>query len=229
MEETRGERVREAMCDLLCDTLRTNNKFIWTHARAVYVEIGDLTLDAMGMMGDAPRTISKYPAMDMSSTRLFFAAHVLNPLGNGILSAVLDGNMPACFMMLRLLLETLLTCWCADQDYSGLNRFDERLSSFHKKPTVFSGLCKRLDSDLKTEGVILNLWKSLSNNWVHSSRQAARFMETIDKTGDPPSSSVMIPVRYGTEDVEFLELLGTQVQQFRKILKIASEKWPAVS
>jgi hypothetical protein len=225
MEETFPKGARDKMCDLLCSTIRENEEFMWKHARAAYNEIAKLSTDSSRIMSGAPPQIQT-PAGYLSSARAFFANHVLNPIGSGILSALLDGNIPACFMMLRLLLETLLTCWYADQKYGGLDQFDARLASVQDEKIRVSDICARLESGLKIDGVIIDQWRSLSSEWIHSPNQAGRFVDAIARKGSPPSWSLMIPISYVKEDVEFLEDLGKQIQKFRSTMRATFDTWP---
>ena len=54
--------------------------------------------------------------------------HVLMPVGGAIYVNALTGNLPACFMELRLALESLVKCYLADLKYSDRPFFQEKLN-----------------------------------------------------------------------------------------------------
>ncbi len=54
MKETFPKGARDELCNLLCNTIRENEEFMWNYARASYNEIAALSTDSIRVMAGAP-------------------------------------------------------------------------------------------------------------------------------------------------------------------------------
>ena len=87
----------------------------------------------------------------------FFFYHVLRPFSCAIHTDVLTGNLPACFMELRLMLESLAKFYLADSKYPEQTFFQERLEVAHIHIRTLHLLAAIYDAFQKTDGVVQKL------------------------------------------------------------------------
>ncbi|MGY5148633.1 MAG: hypothetical protein ACW9W3_01050 [Candidatus Nitrosopumilus sp. bin_68KS] len=194
----------ESYADLLVDVVRQNEDFFKsTKTRENYLrEIVDLTMDSIDLV---PKS------KDMSDPKLAFWIHAMQPLSNGIFTSLVSGNILACFMQLRLLLE-----------YLALNSAAEKIPGdnlLEKYKTVRSDYGDKYISDLLRDFDVkaLKLWKKISK-WHHAITYSKRIEKTTADEG-AKLWSLMQPAFYSKEDERELKELHNSVSLFRTILK----------
>lgn len=79
-------------------------------------EVVDLVNDVIDYW---PRKLSsrEFTELAAKSAFLFSTLHIIWPLSNGVFIDLLEGNLPACFMQLRLIVETATKALYADYEY----------------------------------------------------------------------------------------------------------------
>lgn len=112
-EETKSSSAVDEYFAQIVGVMRENEKFIRGNAKGAYEEVIELINDVIDEIGFAvgkPKREKDYLEYSMS----FFTYHVLMPFSYAIYLDLLAGNVPACFMELRLMLESLAKCYLAD-------------------------------------------------------------------------------------------------------------------
>ena len=194
---------RESYTDMICKTIRENEKFFQSddELKKIYTEIVTLVDDALGM----------FPLDDkFSDPRVEFVMNGLQPFTQGIYLCALSGNIVACFMQLRLLIEYLAITYFADkiQGDNLLEKLEKVRIDYDNKR--ISDMIKKFDLQA------FSLWKSTSE-WHHAKSYSRRIEKTIIDEG-VKLWSIIQPAPYHKEDKEELMELFQSIQKFRKIL-----------
>ena len=118
---------RKEYLDHIFQVMKENESFLYGDSAKAYEEVVGLTNDAVDYIGFA---IEKGASVEtfVKCAVLYFLNHVLTPVSGAIYINTLTGNLPACFMELRLALESLVKCYLADLKYSERLFFQERLN-----------------------------------------------------------------------------------------------------
>src|SRR5262245_22836569 len=123
----------------IAETINANESFLLNNARGVIEEVVGLTNDAIDIMGFAvERPSNKEDYLERSM--VFFIYHTLFPYSYGMYLELVAGNLPVCFIELRLLLETLTKCYLADLKYPNLSFFQDKLDSLQQAERNISKL-----------------------------------------------------------------------------------------
>ena len=130
---------------------------------------------------------------------------------------LLYGNLPACFMELRLILESLAGFSLIDSFSQEFEFFEKMLNAFYKgKP---SDKLKEFGNKIGVKNEPFNLWKKLSQNWVHPKGIIKRLISEITKKSDVPSWAWIIPMEYTNSDLKDIEELGKCISKLRELIK----------
>lgn len=98
-------------------------------------------------------------------------------------------------------------------------------------PACFAGLRLMLESLVECYPADLrypdqpNLWRELSNAWVHTKGLVDRIVSQVIEKSTPPAWALVIPMAYQPSDLEAIEELGKRISQFRRLLKTEIEKY----
>ena len=155
------------------------------------------------------------------STTANYIFSMFFPLAQGVYLDFLAGNVPSCFMQMRMLVEQLARCFKADVEHPGKEFFQNKLvkleAEMSRTRQSSSGLISSLD------GRAVALWRKLSNRWVHM----RRFEPIVQSIMGPgvPGYALTVPSPYTITDVQDIAELGATVSMFRKILIPIMEKW----
>ena len=194
----------ESYLDMCIKTIKENEKFLQSddELEKIYTEILTLADDALGM----------YPLDNkFSDPWTEFVMNALQPLSQGIYFCALSGNIIACFMQLRLLIEYLALTSIASK-----NPGDNLLEKLEKVRTDYDG--KRISDMIKNFDMeAYRIWKSTSE-WHHAKSHSRRIEKTIIDEG-VKLWSIIQPAPYYKEDKKELMELFQSIRQFRKILK----------
>jgi len=164
------------------------------------------------------------------SAFLFSILHVVWPLSMGMLLDLLVGNLPACFMQLRLLVEAAAKALIVDYSekfqtdaFTSVETFERRLKNVSTAKVFENELAlvvgKRAASDAKS------LWSKLSEGWAHFRGSFAGIGEAIEKFGDLQSYRYVLPAELGEEDAEDLGELADCVARARRLLRTFYSSW----
>lgn len=150
------------MNKLIIDSIHSNSEFLYSQTKEVLEEIIELINDAIDLLQTIFTKLGKDPTELTSKAFVFYVFHVLLPMSYGIYTSLMTGNLPACFMMLRFLLESLAKCYYADvmfQDtMSALDKIQSVESSLNNKKISISKLLSCLEEEL---GMANNVMQSL--------------------------------------------------------------------
>jgi len=191
------------MNDLIFKTIEENQNFFKTNSKLekIFTEIAMLTDDALEFI----------PRSAKVTTRQIFSFHGFTPISVGIYISFLTGNITACFMQLRLLVEFYAFTSVADRLYPEYDALTQLKKVRKKYKNNISSMIKK--SDPKA----LELWKSLSN-WLHARTYSVKAIRNVIKN-EMTLGSIVQPATYDRDDIQQLLELKRQVRTFRKIIK----------
>jgi hypothetical protein len=138
--------------------------------------------------------------------------------------------MPACFMELRLMLESLAKCYLADLKYPDETIFREKLELLEKELEREHKSISKLMKELRGELGLKNddfvaLWGKLSQDWIHTKGIVDRIVKEITEKSAAPSWTFIIPIKYTETDLDTIDELRKRISQFRGLLKVIIEKY----
>ena len=139
VEETNSSSAVTEYLAHLVEVIRENEKFLRDNAEGTYKEVIGLINDAIDNVGlavEKPEREKDYLEHSMA----FFTYHVLMPFSHAVYMDLLAGNVPACFMELRLMLESLARCYLADSRHPEVPFFQRRLELLATISLKFFGL-----------------------------------------------------------------------------------------
>jgi hypothetical protein len=220
MPEPGATAPRADFVQLISSGIEENEAFLWQNARDVYDEVVTLVNDAVDAMISAVRAPTAQ-ADYTETARAFFTYHALLPLANAMVVDLFAGNLPGCFMLLRLLLETLAKCWIADRDYCALPFFAQRLTALEDEGASTSRILREAGRFLDVGDALVALWGDLSRDWVHVPGYSAKVVDTVSATGSIPVWALTIPMPYASTDLEAIRQFGASIRHFRNILASA--------
>ena len=223
-EETKGNSAAaEDPLNCIIEVMRQNEAFLRQNAEETYYEVVELINDAIDyVVFAAKKSGEDYVKYSMVS----FLHHILMPFSYAIYVDMLVGNIPACFMELRLILESLVRCYVADLKYPDQNFFQERLnlldaeSKREKKST--SKLMEELGKGLGLNFVAL--WGRLSQDWVHTKGIMDGVVDQLVEKSDVPPWALVLPMNYGKSDLDNVDELRNRISEFRSLLSITLAK-----
>ena len=189
-----------------------------------------LANDIIDYWGEVPH--ENFTDLAVRSTFLFSLLHIIWPSTNGIALDLLLGNLPACFMQLRLIVETMAKSLATDYTYEfkGISVYNsESLERYLKSEKVSTSrfLRKMLSEVMGRDAAeeTLKLWGKLSEDWAHFRGIVRRIKESLEKERFPPSYHLALPIELDEEVREDLEELVKRVKNTRELLKIFFERW----
>ena len=156
------------------------------------------------------------------------------PSSYAIYIDLLIGNLPACFMELRLMLESLIKCYLADLKYPEQSFFQRKLELLEKETKDKKGekvpkrehdFIKEFDEIINSDVRSVKLWGKLSKDWVHTKGIVDRIVSQISGKSEAPSWALVIPMNYAEDDLDTIKELGNRISQFRKLLKDTIENY----
>ena len=198
-------------------------------------ELGEAFREVVGLANDV---IDYYPRGDphkvfdllVRSAFLFSILHVVWPLSTGILLDLLVGNLPACFMQLRLLVEAAAKALIVDYSeklradaFASVEAFERRLKNVSTAKVFESELAPIVGA--RAAGDAKSLWSKLSEEWAHFRGSFARIGVAIEKFGDLQSYRYVLPADLDEEDAEDLKELAECVARARRLLRTFYSSW----
>jgi hypothetical protein len=196
--------VREGFIEL-------TKKVVLDNAKVLDEKAKDVLEEAEGLIDDA----WKYCKVEDENMQLYVIG-ILQPMAYGVYFDLLLGNLPAFFMELRLLLESLACCYMAKfslEDPSlGIARSDVSASKILREFSKATSLGNKPNE----------LWSKLSNDWCHALGIIAKVMEHLEKYSIPPFSSIpLFYVPFWEEASGLVNEAGKRLREFRQILRSA--------
>lgn len=222
-----GSTAADVYLDHIFGVVGENEGFLYNNAGEVYGEVVGLVNDAIDLIG---LDIKKAECREryVRQAICFFLHHVLQPFSCGIYLDVLTGNLPVCFMELRLVLESLVKCYLADQRYPEQAFFQERLESLEKAKQQGKGIStsrwmRELGEQLGLKNRFVALWGELSQDWVHTAGITNRIVAQLTKKSDVPTWALVMPMTYAQNDLDSLKELGKCIFRLRNLLRAAMQ------
>jgi hypothetical protein len=179
--------------------------------------------------GGFPKAVSD---LMVRSAFLFSLFHVIWPLSLGVMSNLLIGNLPACFMQLRLLVETAAKALLVDYKvrfqtdaFTGVEALEEFFRSSRVSTSrVLSELSKvKVDEGAVEDAV--KLWNKLSEEWVHFRGYVRKLRKAIEEYGDIQSYGYGVPNELSEEDASDLGELAECLASARRLLRALHSSW----
>ncbi|MGH7800258.1 MAG: hypothetical protein ACREOW_06450 [Thermodesulfobacteriota bacterium] len=224
-EETKGNSTAaEKYFDYVIEVMRENEKFLNKNAKETYDEVIELINDAIDYVALAVKK-EKSEEDYVKRSMAFFLNHILIPFSYAIYVDLLAGNLPSCFMELRLILESLVKCYLADSKYPEKSFFQERLNSLDQERLRDWKLMKELGNRLGTGDDFLALWGKLSEYWSHTRGIMDRVVAQVIVKSDVPPWALVIPMSYVESDLDSIDELHNRISKFRSLLTVGMEKY----
>lgn len=199
--------------------MKQNEAFLRQNAEEAYHEVVELINDAI----DNVVLVIKKREEDYSKySMIFFLHHILMPFSYAIHVDMLIGNIPACFMELRLMLESLVKCYLADFQYQDQSFFQDKLKLLEEERKSTSELMIRLGKKLGLNFVAL--WGKLSHDWVHTKGIMDRVVAQVIEKSDVPPWGLVLPMHYAESDLNTVDELRNRISEFRSLLSITLAK-----
>ena len=168
------------------------------------------------------------------SAYFFSLIHIILPTLYSIFLNLLLGYLPACFMGLRLIVETSSKALATDYIFKfegvsleGVDMFEkhlwkkERISMSKFLSEKFSRIVGK-----EVAGRTKGLWNKLSGKWIHFRGIAKRINREIKKGKVPTNVKYLyLPVELDIEDTEDLRELANVIAETRDLLKIFHKHW----
>lgn len=206
------------------EVMRENEEFLRKNVKETYEMVIGLVNDAIDnvtLTVKKPESKKNYVERSM----VFFIIHIHMPFSYAIHLNLLTGNLPACFIELRLMLESLVKCYLADLKYPNQTFFQNKLKLLEQEPLSTSELMKLLGRRFGVKNDFVALWGKLSNDWVHTKGVTEKVVSHIIRKSDMPPWAIIIPMSFGEDDLDTINELGKRISQFRSLLKVTMEKY----
>jgi len=213
-EETKNVTLVTDYLASITKVMRGNEEFLLKNAKESYNEVIELVNDAIDLAKQEEK--SDYAKFSMA----FFIYHILMPYSYAIYVDLLAGNLPVCFMQLRLMLESLAKCYLADSRYANQPFFQRRFELLEKESSSTSKLMKDLGKELRVGNDFKNLWRQLSQDWVHTRGIVDGVVNHLVQKSDVPPWALIIPMSYGANDLGTINQLREQIVKFRELLAV---------
>lgn len=224
-EETKGNLSSvEDYLNYIFEVMRQNEAFLRQNTEETYYKVVELINDAIDYVVFA----SKKSGEDyIKYSMIYFLHHILMPFSHAIYIDMLTGNIPACFMKLRLMLESLVKCYLADIKYPDSSFFQERLELLDKENKRDNKSTSKLMGELGKElGLnFVALWGKLSQDWVHTKGIMDRVVAQVIEKSDVPSWGLVLPMYYAESDLDTIDELRNRISKFRRLLTYVIEKY----
>lgn len=200
--------------------MRENESFLRTHSEDLYSELVGVINDGIDQLGEAINKGAKSNSFSKSPI-LYYLNHILIPISSGIWMNVLTGNLPACFMQLRLTLEALVKSYNAGLEYPNTEFFQDKYDKLEKQlkgdNVGISKQMTQLDKSLEIRSAAL--WGKLSDDWLHARGIIDGIADHLEKFSEVPSWALVIPNNYTDNDLTHLDELRKRLANFRTILR----------
>jgi len=224
-EETKNNSAatEDYLNDIIC-VMKQNEAFLRHNAEETYYEVVGLINDAIDYVMFA---VKKNPEDYAKYSMIFFLHHILMPFSYAIHVDMLTGNIPVCFMELRLILESLVRCYVADLKYPDRTFFQERLELLDAENKREKKSTSKLMDELG-KGLGLNfvaLWGKLSQDWIHTKGIMDRVVAQVVMKSDIPSWALVIPMNYAASDLDTIIELRNRISKFRSLLTAVMKKY----
>jgi hypothetical protein len=214
------------------EIMQRNHEYLHDNAIDVYREIIQLINDVIDYSGNYLRLVNLYNEYPKTA-KLYFLFNILSPYSSAIYMDILIGNMPACFVELRMILESLAESYLADLKYPNEQTFQSKLDKLRDekikdkygniREISITQRMKELGTSIKVDD-IPKLYGKLSLRWVHSKGVMNRIGNGMSNYS-VPSWGVSIPGYYSEADLSDLGKMSQYTNQIRMIIGVALKEY----
>lgn len=198
--------------------------------REAFTETIELINDIIDLW--KPYTSKDLPTLARKSGFIFNLFHFVWPLSNGVLMDLLMGNIPACFMQLRVIIENSVVSFLIDYNFRlgeefYIYSYEDFVNKINEERKRFSNIVKNDFKEVFGEELsrkTIALWGCLSEEWLHFKGYFRRVCEIID-SGQRPRSYMLVPTVLSEDDKEDLKDLALSISSAREILQTIYGKW----
>ena len=215
-----GKEASGSVINYFIEVLRENEHFLNNKARDIYEEVVWLIEDSIEYIRLALKEQSEETVIDPMR---FFLYHILMPQSYAIFADLLMGNLPACFMELRLMLESMAVSYLANLHPNKEAFFEGKMELLFERKRI-AELLEEFGEKIELGREPVALWGKLSNEWVHTKGIVTRIIHKIAQEEDIPPWALAIPMIYKEKDLDALKELGRIVAKFREMLKRTMDK-----
>lgn len=207
--------------------MRDNEKFLQYYAKDTSSEIIELVNDAIDNVtfwakrGDSENDYA-------SHSIAFFIYHILMPFSYAMYVDLIAGNIPVCFMELRLMLESLVKCYSADLRYPNQTFFQEKLELLDKKKRKISQVMKEVGEMVGFQNNFVTLWRKLSESWIHTRGISDGIVGRVVDNSNVPPWALPLPMNYSKKDLGTINELRKDLSEFRSLLAATMKKYQEV-
>jgi hypothetical protein len=209
------------MAENLSRTAEKNETFFKSGpARKSWTEIVELVNDAIDHVGWFVKLTDWRSSLATSPVANYLAV-LLMPLSYGVYTDLLVGNLPCCFMQLRVLIEQLGKTRYSERGSSQKEPFQEKLTDLETKIAQRKiSLTQVIRGSLGHETA--ELWAGLSERWIHV-KGLRRIIEAVE--ADSSRLNLVMPMPLTEADLPDLVELQKGVATFRRVLAQTVGEW----
>ncbi len=224
-EEAKGDSAAvEDPLNCIIEVMRENEAFLRQNAEESYHEVVELINDAIDYVVLA---VKKSGEDYVEYAMISFLHHIFMPFSYAIHVDMLAGNIPVCFMELRLILESLVRCYVADLKYPDRTFFQKKLELLDEENKREKKSTSKLMDELgKKLGLnFVALWGKLSQDWIHTKGIMDRVVAQVIEKSDVPPWALVVPMNYAESDLDAINELRNHISNFRSLLKAVMAKY----
>jgi len=221
MKDDSIKKISNNLLESIFEVMLYNEAFLMNNVKEIYTEIIEFinqAIDFVIVVNKKENSIERYSRYSM----FYFFNHILMPFSYAIYIDVLIGNIPICFIELRLILESYVKCYMADLTFPEINFFQDKLNLIEKylneQRVSISSLIKQFEKKVGLINEFITLWGKISFSWVHSKGIMNGIIKRIIEKSDVPPWSLILPMPYTNNDLEALEGLRKAISQFSDLL-----------
>jgi len=216
---------------MICEEAKRNEQF--ARSNPVASEILRLLVDMWNYTFDVEVESLRSKRFRAVSLTLL---HIVQPQIYGMIYNFLLGNLPACYMSMRVVLEAVVDSVIVSTRFYD-SPFPDNLRHLRKLERetrlVFMDKC-RLLIPVSARSVVKDineLWSYLSEHWVHSKgivkKLDDKIKEALQKgqTTIPPMWALALPYPYDESDIDDLKELANKLRKLNKVIETLLEQF----
>jgi hypothetical protein len=221
--------VVDSLSDRIAETVRENEKFLlgrYGRSSPAYDEV-------LALVNSAEKYVEIFMEEGESSGRFSnsclrpYVFLIMRPFSYAVLADLLTSNVVACFMELRLMVESFVKFYYADLTYPKQVSFREKIRMLQEEirdqEKSMADLIEKCGWDKIVKGVRF-LWRQLSEGWLHTKGIVDRIVDEV--TSNPNLPAWLGEYRtYTDADSNVLGDLRKTVAVFRRVQAEVLEHW----
>ena len=213
----------------IVDVMRENQKFLLPYSNPQNKSVGH---EVLGLISDADRHTRFFTSGNAAESYADscirpYVLLILRPFSHAMYTDLLSSNTVACFIELRLIVESLVKFYYADMKYPEKASFQEKIrlleEDMRSGEKSLSNLVRECGWEKSTKKVGY-LWRQLSEGWLHTRGIVERIVDEVtSKTGIP--AWLRGHQAYTQADLGVLQDLRKTIAAFRHVQAQVIEHW----